>query len=139
MARIRSGRGDLDGAIAALDQIPATSRAYVEARQRRGTMLAVSGRGLPVLADALASVETVTIDPLDRANLRVEVLSSALDEVLAHGGQPNLQIGGLPAVEPDLRDGLEATYRQLADLAPDRQERVRMVDRANSVRRWTLR
>jgi len=139
LARIRQARGDLDGAIAALDLIPATSRAYVEARQRRARLLADAGRGLPVLADALNSIERVTIDPLERARLRADVLGAALQEVLAKGAQPSLHVGGLPAAEPALRDGLEEAYRQLAALAPDRGERIRLVDEANGVRRWTLR
>ena len=139
LARIRSKRQDLDGAIAALDLIPATSRAFVEARHRRASLLATAGRGLPVLADALGSIESVTIDPLERAQLRADVLKAALDEVLARGPQPTIHIGGLPAAEPTLRDGLEAAYRQLAGLAPDRGERVRLVDSANAVRRWTVR
>ena len=39
-----------------------------------------------------------------------------------------------------LRDGLEAAYRELAALTPTTAtERVRLVDQANAVRRWTLR
>jgi serine/threonine-protein kinase PknG len=139
LARIRTKRGDLDGSVGALDLIPATNRAFVEARQRRAELLAKSGRGLPGLADALNSIESVTIDPLDRASLRADVLDAALKEVLRAGEQPQLRIGGLPAVEPELRDGLEAAYRQLAVLASDRNERVRLVDAANGVRRWTVR
>jgi serine/threonine-protein kinase PknG len=139
LARIRIARHDLDGAIAALDLIPATSRAFVEARHRRASLLAAAGRGLPVLADALSSIETVTIDPRERAQLRADVLDAALREVLAHGDQPTLHIGGLPAEEPALRDGLEAAFRQLAALAGDRAERIRLVDAANGVRRWTVR
>ncbi len=48
-------------------------------------------------------------------------------------------IGGRPAAEPALRDGLEAAYRDLAGYAPSREERVHLVDQANAVRRWTLR
>jgi serine/threonine-protein kinase PknG len=139
LARIRGGRGDVDGAISALDLIPPTSRAYVEARQRRAGLLAAAGRGLTALADALRSIESVTIDPLDRAQLRAQVLDAALTEVGRSGPQPQLRIGGLPAAEPQLRDGLEAAYRQLAALADSRSDRVRLVDSANNVRRWTLR
>ena len=139
LARIRAGRQESDGAVAALDLIPPTNRAYVEARQLRAGLLAKAGRGLPGLAEALGSIESVTIDPLDRATLRAEVLDAALQQVIAKGEQPQLRIGGVPAVEPDLRDGLEEAYRQLATLATDRAERVRLVDAANGVRRWTVR
>lgn len=139
LARIRAGRGEVDGAIAALDLIPPTSRAFVAARQRRAGLLAGAGRGLPGLAEALASIETVTIEPLTRAHLRADVLAAALKEVQASGDRPDVRVGGVPAQEPALRDGLESAYRELAGLATDRRERVRLVDAANGVRRWTLR
>ncbi len=62
LARVRSARGDLDGALAALDLVPATNRGYVEARRQRAGMLAASGRGLPGLSAALASLDGVTIE-----------------------------------------------------------------------------
>ena len=139
LARIRAGGGDLNGAIAALDFIPPTSRAFVPARQRRATLLAGAGLGLPSLAEALASIETVTIEPLARARLRADVLGTALREVSTTGNRPEVRVGGIPAREPTLRDGLESAYRELAGLTPDRQERIRLVDAANSARRWTLR
>lgn len=139
LARIRSARGDVDGAIAALDLIPPTSRAYVPARQQRASMLAAAGRGLPGLAEALSSIELVTIEPLTRAKLRADVLSAALREVLERGDRPDVHVGGLPAQEPSLRDGLESAYRELASLTTDRGQRVQLVDEANRVRRWSLR
>ncbi|MDQ1287588.1 MAG: serine/threonine-protein kinase PknG [Actinomycetota bacterium] len=139
LARIRAARGDVDGAVTALDMIPPTSRAFVPARQRRATMLAEAGRGLAGLAEALASIETVTIEPLSRARLRADVLASALHEVTTNGERPDLQIGGVLAREVSLRDGLELAYRHLAGLTPDPRGRIRLVDQANAVRRWSLR
>ena len=139
LARIRAARGDVDGAVTALDLIPPTSRAFVPARQRRATMLAEAGRGLAGLAEALASIETVTIEPLSRARLRADVLASALHEVTTNGERPDLQIGGVLAREVSLRDGLELAYRHLAGLTPDPRGRIRLVDQANAVRRWSLR
>jgi serine/threonine-protein kinase PknG len=139
LARIRSARGDLDGAVAALDLIPPTSRAFVPARQRRASLLAGAGRGLPGLAEALASIETVTIEPLVRVRLRADVFAAALREVQAGGDRPGVRVGGVVAREPALRDGLESAYRELASLATDRRERINLVDAANHVRCWTLR
>ena len=137
LARIRSGRGDLDGAISALDLVPATSRAFTQARRQRAGQLAASGRGLPALSEAMASIDSLTIDPSDRATLSVSVLDSALNEVRAKGARPDILIAGLPAAEPSLRQGLEAAYRELAGYAKSREDRVGLVDRANSVRGWT--
>jgi serine/threonine-protein kinase PknG len=139
LAAIRSNRGDLDGAVAALDLVPPTSGAYVRARRQRAGLLAGSGRGLAALAEAMGSIETLTIDPADRANLAASVFRTALDEVLGNGPQPTVLIAGRQATEPALRDGLEAAYRELAGQAPTREDRIRLVDQANDVRGWTLR
>ncbi|WP_328329114.1 serine/threonine-protein kinase PknG [Kribbella sp. NBC_00382] len=139
LAAIRSTRGDLDGAVAALDLVPPTSGSYVRARRMRAGLLAGSGRGLSALAEAMSNIESVTIDPVDRANLTASIFKTALDEVLGKGPQPGLKIAGREAVEPDLRDGLEAAYRELAGHAHSRQERIALVDLANDVRGWTLR
>ncbi|HYY09675.1 MAG TPA: tetratricopeptide repeat protein, partial [Kineosporiaceae bacterium] len=48
-------------------------------------------------------------------------------------------IDGVPAEDGPLRDALERSYRDLAALTPAGDERVALVDRANTVRRWTLR
>ena len=45
----------------------------------------------------------------------------------------------MPATDRPLRDALERAYRDLAVLTPPGEERVALVDRANAVRRWTLR
>ena len=139
LARIRSARGDIAGAVRALDLVPVTSRAFTQARRRRAGLLAGSGGGLPSLAAALDSIESLTIDPVDRSRFRVEVLSAALGLVESHGADTTVVIAGRPAAEPALRDGLEAAYRDLAGHASTREERVHLVDQANSVRRWTLR
>ena len=127
--RLRQARGDVDGAIAALDLVPSTSRAFVEARRQRAGLLASAGRGLPGLAAALDSVAAVTIEPMDRARLEVDVLEAALGEVLSGGPQPDVAVGGVPAQENPLRDAVEAAYRRLATMEPDLGRRVALVDR----------
>ena len=139
MARIRAGRSDLTSAVDALDLVPATSRAYVDARRRRAGLLAGSGAGLVALSEALRSIEAVTIDPLDRARLTTNVLDAALRAVLKNGPDKQVTIAGHPAEERSLRDGLEGAYRTLAVMTNEREERVRLVDAANQIRRWTLR
>jgi serine/threonine-protein kinase PknG len=138
LARIRSVRADLDGAISALDLVPPTSRAYTEARRERAGQLAASGRGLPALSEAMRSVNALTIDAKDRATLLVGVLDVALDEVRAKGARPDILIDGVPAAEPSLRQGLESGYRELAGYADTREDRIHLVDQANSVRNWTM-
>jgi serine/threonine-protein kinase PknG len=87
----------------------------------------------------MGSIDSVTIDPVDRARLATGVLSAALDVVERSGPRENVTIAGVPAEEAPLRDALERAYRDLAALTPARDERVALVDRANTVRRWTFR
>ena len=138
LARIRSRRGDMDGAVQALDLVPPTSRAFTLARRKRAGLLAASGRGLPALAEAMSSIDSLTIDAADRATLFITVLDAALLEVQDKGSRPDILIAGLPAAEPSLRSGLEAAYRELASHARTREDRVQLVDRANSVRAWSM-
>jgi len=139
LMRIREARGDLDGALHALDLVGPTRGSYVESRTLRAHLLAESGRGLPALADAMASVAAVSIAPRERAELAVGVLRSALETVTTSGPEPTTRIAGVPADEPALRDALEGAYRELAALTDSRDERIVLVDRANEVRRWTVR
>ncbi len=141
MARIRAARGDVAGAIAALDLIPTTSRAYALARQKRAHLLAASGTDLGSLAEAVRSVDGVPIEPQDKAQLLVSVFESALAQISAPGRQPNpsIVIAGHPGTERGIREGLEQAYRRLAQVTDDSEARIALVDKANSVRPWTLR
>ncbi len=139
MARIRAARADTTAAVDALDLVPPTSRAFPEARRQRARLLAGSGGGLPVLAEAMASIQDVAVDPLDRTRILADTLDKALAIVLAKGPAPTVRIAGYPAQEPALRDGLETAYRGLASMAATRDEKVALVDAANAVRRWTFR
>ncbi|HEU0131205.1 MAG TPA: tetratricopeptide repeat protein [Mycobacteriales bacterium] len=138
LARVRAARGDVDGALAALDLVAPTSRAYVDARRERAALLARSTTDLRALAAAVDSVAAVSIDPRDRQELVVTVLRAALDEVRRAGPQPATKVAGIPADEQSLRAGAEHAFRQLAALTDDHVERIRLVDEANRVRPRTL-
>ena len=73
-----------------------------------------------------------------RRELTAQILERALAVVTAKGPQSALRIGTYTADNNSLRDGLEATYRTLAQASDDEGERYRLVDQANRVRRWTL-
>ncbi|GAA2108255.1 serine/threonine-protein kinase [Microlunatus panaciterrae] len=139
MARVRADRGDIDGAVAALDLVPPTSRGYIESRRQRAVHLYASGGSLESLSAAMASIASVQLDPADRAQFTIKVLHKALDAVRSKGPQQKIRIGSYAAVPQSLHDGLEHTYRELARMAPDDETRVAMVDRANEFRRWSLR
>ncbi|MCF4119738.1 serine/threonine-protein kinase PknG [Antribacter sp. KLBMP9083] len=139
LARVRSARGDHDGALTALDLVGPTRRSYGDARLQRARMLVGSGRGLEALADAVSGLDGAPVPDRPRTEVTVDALSAALDVVVEKGARPGLRLAGAEATEPALRDGLEAALRDLARLTDDRGERIALVDRANSVRRWTLR
>jgi serine/threonine-protein kinase PknG len=139
MARVRAARGDVHGAVQALDLVPSTSRSYPEARRLQAVQLYESGQGLPALAQAMDSIRGVRLDPREQSELTAQILERAIAEVGRNGSKSDIKIGAYRAREETLRDGLEATYRQLAGIETDQQRRYALVDKANAVRRWTLR
>jgi serine/threonine-protein kinase PknG len=138
MARIRAADGDTDGAVAALDLVPPTSRGYGESRELRAeVLLRGSGDDLTRLSAAMTSVEGAQMEPYARARLSTKILRRAL-EVVERKGPGTVRIGTFEAKEESLRDGLELNYRVLAREAADRETQILMVGRANAVRNWTL-
>jgi serine/threonine-protein kinase PknG len=139
MARVRAARRDVSGAVQALDLVPSTSRSYPEARRLQAVQLYESGHGLPALAQAMDSISGVRLDPREQSELTAQILERAIAEVGKNGSKSDIKIGPYRARDETLRDGLEATYRQLAGIETDEQRRYALVDKANAVRRWTLR
>jgi serine/threonine-protein kinase PknG len=146
LARVREGaytrgEGTLEDAVAALDLVPATGRSFAIARQRRAQLLIQHGEGLDRLDDALRGVAGVTLAPADAVRLRIDALTAALADVLADGSAGGNgtagTVGGVPAEERPLREALDAALRTLVTLTDDREERVRLVDTARSLRPWT--
>ncbi len=138
MARVRAARGDVGGAVAALDLVPPTSRSFTEARRLRALHLYESADSLPVLSQAMSSIDGVRLDQVEKAELTGQILERALHLVHTAGPNAQVKIGSYQADDASLRDGLEQTYRALAGAAPTEAERYAMVDKANGVRRWTL-
>lgn len=139
LARIRLQRDDVTGAVAALDLVPSTSRGFTEARRLRAQSLYRSAEALPALSAAMASLSGVRLETREQGELTSQILSRALALVERDGPREDVTIGSYAAQPAALRDGLEATYRQLATVETDEQRRWALVDQANAVRRWTLR
>ncbi len=137
LARLAAAAGRRDEALAAFDHIPATSRAYGDARRQRALLLSTtdgSADPLDDLASAAGELDQAALDPSGRTALRIQILTSALDHVRDHGAAPQIVIAGSNATVPSLRTGLEHAYRDAARLATDPAERTRLVDQANAVR-----
>ncbi|WP_231123633.1 serine/threonine-protein kinase [Nocardioides sambongensis] len=161
-ARVRAASGDTAGAVAALDQVPTTSRGYTESRQQRAeVLLAGSAQDIAVLDQAMRTVERASMDSTTQQRYVVRILTEALPVVSgtpgpgttgtpgsgsAGVGGPGRKdgprgagsIGSVEATEQGVRDGLEAALRSLARDTPDLHERVDLVNRANAIRNWSL-
>ncbi len=139
LARIRGRRGDLDGALAALDLVPPTSRAFTSARRQRAGLLADSGRGLPALAEAMGSIDSLTIEPVDRATPGRRRAAGGAGRGAGRrpraGHLDRRAAGGGAGPARRARGRLPRAGRP----RPHPAERVRLVDEANAVRRWSLR
>jgi serine/threonine-protein kinase PknG len=143
LARCRAALGDVDGAVAILDTVPAASAARGAALEQIGRLLlgrAVATGAVNDAAGAARAVEASTSDARRRAELSVDILSNMLDGFGAGRlqPQPQLQLFGQPATETGVRTALEKTLRELARTAPDSGERIRLIDHANQVRPKTL-
>ncbi len=167
LARVRLALGDRAGAVAALESVPASSihftQAQVAAIAARIRGLRPDALSQHDVVEAGRRLEALGLDAERRERLEAEVLESALALTLtapavpeppgpagagrhAHAAQPGhaTQPGwsgtilGQRLTERELRLGLERAYRVLAHLTDDVDERIALVERANSVRPRTL-
>jgi serine/threonine-protein kinase PknG len=149
LARVRAASGDRESAVSALGRVPAASSVHTAARIAAVRALAStagvdpgSGGVEPPSAEQLERaggiLEQLQLEPRRHALLALELFEAGL-VALACGVPPaGARILGRPMDEGALRDGLEATYRQLARHAATPRERVELVDRANRVRARSL-
>lgn len=138
LARIRAQRGDLRGALDALDLVPSTSRGFNESRRLKAEHILSLGKGLPDLAEAMKMIRSARLDSAVNDEFEVTILEKALAEVEAKGAAGSLKVGDTPATENSLRDRLEVAYRQLARHKTRPDDRTILVDKANRIRRWSL-
>lgn len=138
LGRVRSGLGDVAGAVAALSAVPASSQylaAQVAAlRPRLPPPAGQSWVSAAELQQARRQLARTRSAPELHERLTSEFLLAALARVL--GGQP-VEAGSLPGIETSvraLRFGREKSYREQARLAGDARRRVALVDMANSIR-----
>ena len=144
LARCRRAVGDRAGALAACDRIPESASAYVDAqiaRIRCAIDAEVQAPTADDLSDAASRLEALTLDAEQRTRIGSELLAAALEQLQAEAIDPDIDthLLGRPLTEPGVRLGLERAYRELARRADVSSERIRLVDKANSVRprTWT--
>ncbi len=138
IARIRLARGDVQGTLDALDLVPAKSRGFSLARQKRTKLLLERGESLPDLAQALEAVGHSDLSEKERARSQVRILEAALKKLEESGSQPGVRIGGQIATLRNVRSQLEAAYRAAASWTQDRSERNSLLSKADTKRKWSL-
>ncbi|MEX0174000.1 protein kinase [Streptomyces sp. LMG1-1-1.1] len=145
LARVRLAAGDRTGSVQALESVPEASIHYtaarvaaVRARLRRRPAHEPLGTDLTAAATQVSALQGFGLDAVRREQLSTEVLGTALDWVLS--GSPGAAPGGGALLlgseldERGLRFGLERSYRVLARLAQQGDERIELVERANRFR-----
>ncbi|HKN99290.1 MAG TPA: tetratricopeptide repeat protein, partial [Pseudonocardiaceae bacterium] len=130
---------DKMGAVTVLETVPKHSSHYMAAQLAavRAGMVATSTE-----QDLLAAgqrLEGVELDAARRNRLAIEVLEAARRWVVSDPNRPAIAVAGkrllgCALTERDLRLGLERHYRSLARLSDTAEQRVALVDRANSIR-----
>ena len=148
LARVQFATGDRQGCVRTLESVPEASIHYTAARvaavRARLRERAATADDTPFLDDLTAAAGQVEaldgygLDAVRRERLSAEVLGRALDWILS-GGQGSVpltrrELLGSELDERGLRFGLERSYRTLARLARDGEERIDLVDRANRYR-----
>ncbi|MEV4949252.1 tetratricopeptide repeat protein [Streptomyces sp. NPDC053755] len=144
LARVQLAAGDRAGAVRTLESVPEASIHYtaarvaaVRARLRRRPAHDPLGEDLTAAAAEVSALRNLGLDAVRRERLSTEVLGTALDWVLS--GSPGAGPGGTRLLgseldERGLRLGLERSYRVLARLAQQGEERIELVERANRFR-----
>lgn len=138
LGRIRAGRKDLPGALAAWDLISPTSRGFVESRRLKAQNLLALGSGLTDLSNARRLIPSSRFDPPAQAEFEVQILERALFEVAEKAAPPGAMVGDIPATVDSLRKELVSAYLHLAQFTADPSESTLLVDLANQTRKWSL-
>jgi len=144
LARCSAARKDRSGAVAAYQQVPPSSAGYFDARIAAARAhVAPINDAKPTKQDIIAAVrviEGVQLDTIERAEISVQILDQALlglqDDSIS--GDAGVILFGDTFTRGGVRRQLEKTYRELGRLATDRDERIRLIDKANSVRAQSI-
>ena len=147
LARLATAAGDVDGAIAPLDEVPSTSRHYNTARAT-AVLTLVHGRPpgdvrREQITAAARRLESIPDSEPRKQRLLLIVLGTALGWVHAHpdriDAMSDATLLGFPFTEQGLRAGTERSLRALArQTRINRDHRFMLVDLANYVRPYTL-
>ncbi len=138
LARRLVARGDVSGAVAALDQVPVSSRHRDEA-QMTAVLALLEGRPVTAITETQLVDAGTRIDALpaeDRRSLQLRALATGVALRWLHAGRTpeDARFLGVPFTENGLRRDTERTLRTLARSVRESGRRYRLVDLANRVR-----
>nr|WP_302660009.1 serine/threonine-protein kinase [Rhodococcus sp. SGAir0479] len=144
LARRLAADGDVQGAVAALDEVTPGSRNYHTARMT-AVLISLSVRPIgnieeSTLREAARRVETLPRTEVRAPQMRTVVLGTALQWLLS-GHRPETAdepLLGVPFTQRGLRAGTESALRAMARSAPTANHRYTLVDLANAVRPRSL-
>ncbi|MEV6066309.1 tetratricopeptide repeat protein [Nocardia sp. NPDC052001] len=138
LVRTRAHGGDIDGAIAAAESVPASSSHHLAAQLvalRTQISGGLQGHDTTYLIAAGRRLDALGLDPEAQARNGIAVLNAALTLATGSARPPaTTRVLECPCDEAALRRALEARYRKLARLAPDRVTRRDLVNQANAIR-----
>jgi serine/threonine-protein kinase PknG len=134
LSRVHRAQHRPHDAVAALELVPGTSRAFTPSRRAQVEILVSDVETPRHLDRALHALDGLNLQPLEKARLRVRALHRALDLVTGKNPPAGGDVGGVPLREKDVRLALENGYRALARLTEDRTARTTLVETANRVR-----
>jgi serine/threonine-protein kinase PknG len=144
LARCRVKLQDRDGAIEAYDRIPPTSSRHVSAQLALARVLTdptlgpLRDKDLTRASEILTSLQH-SADGRELQLVTADMYLSVVGEVEHGRYSPNgTQLLGRTCRPEELRRGAEASLRRCARYARTPDERIALVDRANSVRPRTL-
>ena len=139
LARQRVHAGDRAGAIAALDQVPTDSAHFTPAAATAIEIL-LDGRtpenvDEQTLLDAGKRAAELNLESATkRATIRLRVLGAALGWLRAGHKATAARLLGAAFDEPDIRTGMERSYRELAHETTGMWDRIALVEKANEIR-----
>ncbi len=142
LARCWYAQGDRHAAVAALERIEQTSSLYTRSRVEIARILIDRTNSQPSdkeIQSAVSTIESLTIEGIERYRLRKQLLETTLDLLISNKltTAHNLQILGQPLKEVNLRGQLEQSLRDMAHLTSG-DTKISLVDEANRVRPRTL-
>ncbi len=149
LIRSLSALGNRQGAATVAKRVPPTSAFHDDVQLALADSLMqphprADGSGALVVDDVYRATEVLSVlslAPEASNGLQVRYLSEVLSELTEQKltPDPTRKIFGVPFTDTGIRLGLEHSYRQLARLASTTEQRIALVDKANSVRPRTAR